>query len=75
MPLLTQAIEQAIVLERVDSQSFCRLSLGKAQMSAGRLEEAHALAEHTLALTREWIWPHDCGHMWEAISPHPSHGF
>jgi len=22
-----------------------------------------------------WTWPHDCGHMWEAISPHPSHGF
>ena len=22
-----------------------------------------------------WNWPHDCGHMWEEISPHPSHGF
>ena len=22
-----------------------------------------------------WSWPHDCGHMWEAMSPHPSHGF
>ena len=22
-----------------------------------------------------WNWPHDGGHMWEAISPHPSHGF
>jgi hypothetical protein len=22
-----------------------------------------------------WTWPHDRGHMWEVISPHPSHGF
>ena len=23
----------------------------------------------------EWTWPHDSGHMWEALSPHPSYGF
>ena len=22
-----------------------------------------------------WTWPHDSGHMWEALSPHPSYGF
>jgi hypothetical protein len=27
------------------------------------------------ARKREWTWPHDRGHMWEGISPHPSHGF
>jgi tetratricopeptide (TPR) repeat protein len=49
VPLLTQAMEQA----RVDAQVPCRLSLGEAQMLAGRLEEAHALAEGALVLTRE----------------------
>ena len=23
-------------------------------------------------LSWEWIWPHDCGHIWEARSPHLS---
>jgi tetratricopeptide (TPR) repeat protein len=36
-------MEQAMAMEIVDFQAFCRLSLG----------EAHALAERTLALTRE----------------------
>jgi class 3 adenylate cyclase/tetratricopeptide (TPR) repeat protein len=53
VPLLTQAMEQAMAMEIVDFQAFCRLSLGEAQMLVGRLEEAHALAERTLALTRE----------------------
>jgi hypothetical protein len=22
-----------------------------------------------------WSWPHDSGHMWEAVSPHPSYSF
>jgi class 3 adenylate cyclase/tetratricopeptide (TPR) repeat protein len=52
VPLLTQAIEQAIVMELGGFQVLCSLSLGEAQMLAGHLEEAHALAERTLALTR-----------------------
>ena len=53
VPLLTQAMEQTTATEMVAHQALCRLSLGEAQMLAGRLEEAHALAERTLALTRE----------------------
>ena len=34
-------------------QALCRLSLGEAQVSAGHLEEAQALAEGVLALARE----------------------
>jgi len=52
VPLLTQALEQTTVTERVDVQALCSLSLGEAQVLAGRLEEAHALAEHALALAR-----------------------
>jgi len=37
----------------VDFQALCRLSLGEAQVLAGRLEEAHALAERALALACE----------------------
>ena len=40
-------------MEIVAYQDLSRLSLGEAQMQAGRLEEAHALAEHALALARE----------------------
>ena len=39
--------------ERVDFQALCRLPLGEAQLLAGRLEEAQALAEQALALARE----------------------
>jgi class 3 adenylate cyclase/tetratricopeptide (TPR) repeat protein len=53
MPLLTQAMEQTTVMERVDCQALCSLSLGKARLLAGRLEEAHILAEQALTLTRE----------------------
>jgi tetratricopeptide (TPR) repeat protein len=52
MPLLTQAVERSAAMARVDEAARCRLSLGEAQMLAGRLEEAHALAEGTLAHTR-----------------------
>jgi class 3 adenylate cyclase/tetratricopeptide (TPR) repeat protein len=48
VPLLTQAMEQA----RMDAQVPCRLSLGEAYLLAGHLEEAHALAERTLAHAR-----------------------
>ena len=43
------------VLERmmVGFQALCGLPLGEAQLLAGRLEEAHALAERALALARE----------------------
>ena len=37
----------------VGYQVLCRLSLGEAHILAGRLEEAHTLAERTLALARE----------------------
>jgi len=52
MPLLTQALEQSIVTEMVVAQTPCRISLGEAQLLAGRLEEAHTLAEHALAFAR-----------------------
>ena len=53
VPLLTQAMEQTIATEMVGFQALCGLPLGEAQMLAGRLEEAHTLAERTLALARE----------------------
>jgi tetratricopeptide (TPR) repeat protein len=53
MPLLTQAMEQAVTMGRVDFQTLSSLSLGETQMLAGRLEEAHALAERALALAHE----------------------
>jgi class 3 adenylate cyclase/tetratricopeptide (TPR) repeat protein len=52
VPLLTQATEQATAMERVDLQVLCSLPLGEAQVLAGRLEEAHTLAERALALAR-----------------------
>jgi class 3 adenylate cyclase/tetratricopeptide (TPR) repeat protein len=52
VPLLTQAMKQAIAMERVDLEASCGLSLGEAQMLAGRVEEAHALAERALAHAR-----------------------
>jgi tetratricopeptide (TPR) repeat protein len=53
VPLLTQAMEQIIATGTVGDQTLCSLPLGEAQVLAGRLEEAHTLAEHTLALARE----------------------
>jgi class 3 adenylate cyclase/tetratricopeptide (TPR) repeat protein len=52
VPLLTQALEQTAARASIDLQALCLLPLGEAHMLAGRLEEAHALAEHTLALMR-----------------------
>jgi tetratricopeptide (TPR) repeat protein len=52
VPLLTQAMEQTIAMERADLQAPCCLSLGEAQLLAGRLAEAHAFAEEALALAR-----------------------
>jgi len=53
MPLLTQAMEQAMTMGRVDFQSLSSLALGETQLLAGRLEEAHTLAERAMALARE----------------------
>jgi tetratricopeptide (TPR) repeat protein len=52
VPLLTQAMEQSAATAWVYLEMPCRLSLGEAHLLAGRLEEAHALTERTLALTR-----------------------
>jgi hypothetical protein len=51
--LLTQAVEQSSAREVAAYQTRFRLSLGKAQIRAGRLEEAHVLAKGALAHTRE----------------------
>ena len=51
--LLTQVVERETVIERVDFQSFCCLSLGEAQMLAGHLDEAYTIAERSLAFTCE----------------------
>jgi class 3 adenylate cyclase/tetratricopeptide (TPR) repeat protein len=53
VPLLTQAMEQTMATATVGDQTRCSLPLGEAQLLAGRLEEAYALAERTLALARE----------------------
>jgi tetratricopeptide (TPR) repeat protein len=50
--LLTQVMEQTTAMETVGFQTLCRLSLGETQVRAGRLEEAHTLAEQALALAR-----------------------
>jgi tetratricopeptide (TPR) repeat protein len=52
VPLLTQALEQGTVMGKVGEQVIGSLSLGEAQRLAGRLEEAHALAQRALALAR-----------------------
>jgi tetratricopeptide (TPR) repeat protein len=52
VPLLTQALDQMTATARVDFQTLCGLALGEAQALAGRLEEAHTLAERALALAR-----------------------
>jgi tetratricopeptide (TPR) repeat protein len=52
VPVLTQAIEQTMATGIVRYQGWCQRSLGEAQMVAGRLEEAHVLAERALALAR-----------------------
>jgi tetratricopeptide (TPR) repeat protein len=53
VPLLTQAIEQTAALEMTAYQALCTLSLGETHMVAGRLEEAHTLAERAFALARK----------------------
>jgi tetratricopeptide (TPR) repeat protein len=50
--LLTHALEQTTGTELFGDERLCRLSLGEAQLLAGQLEEAQALAEGVLTLTR-----------------------
>src|SRR5262249_54164272 len=52
VPLLMQAMEQSIATELIAYQGLCCLFLGEAQMLAGRLEEAQALAERALTHVR-----------------------
>jgi class 3 adenylate cyclase/tetratricopeptide (TPR) repeat protein len=52
--LLTQALEQTIATAMVVYQALCSLTLGEAQMLAGRLEEAHVHAERALAHARAY---------------------
>jgi len=54
VPLLTQALDQSVATGTVAFQVLCRLPLGEAQLRAGRLEEAHALAEGALAHARTY---------------------
>jgi tetratricopeptide (TPR) repeat protein len=51
-PLLTQALEQSMATSAAAFQALGRLALGEAQLRAGCLEEAHALAEGALAHAR-----------------------
>jgi class 3 adenylate cyclase/tetratricopeptide (TPR) repeat protein len=53
VPLLTQALEQAMAMDMVGFQALCRLTLGEAQVLADHLAEAHALTERALALAHE----------------------
>jgi tetratricopeptide (TPR) repeat protein len=53
VPLLTQAREQSAATGRAHQETLCSLPLGEAYLWDGRLEEAQALAERTLALTQE----------------------
>jgi tetratricopeptide (TPR) repeat protein len=52
VPLLMQVLEQSMAMEVAHHlQALCCFSLGEAQVLAGRLDEAYALAERALALT------------------------
>ena len=64
VPLLTQALQQTMAADRVRLQALCSLPLGEAQLLDGRLKEAHALAERTLAHAHEH---HERGHQAYAL--------
>ena len=51
--LLTQALEQTMAMALGGFQALCSFLLGEAQLLAGRLEEAHTLADGALACARE----------------------
>jgi tetratricopeptide (TPR) repeat protein len=50
--LLTEAMEHTRAMDMAGFQTLCSLSLGEAQLLAGRVEEAYPCAERTLALAR-----------------------
>jgi tetratricopeptide (TPR) repeat protein len=50
--LVMQAFEQFTAMNILGQQTRCCLALGEAQMLVGRLEEAHTLAEQSLALAQ-----------------------
>jgi tetratricopeptide (TPR) repeat protein len=52
--LLTQAAEQTRVPHMAGFQALCSLPLAGAYLCAGRPDEAHALAERTLELARQY---------------------
>jgi tetratricopeptide (TPR) repeat protein len=52
LPLLTQALEQLTAMTRTHFETICSLPLSAAYLLDGRFEEAQALAERALALTR-----------------------
>ena len=49
---MARFVEQVTAMDLVGFQALCRLPLGEAQMLAGHLEEAQALAEQAQALAR-----------------------
>jgi tetratricopeptide (TPR) repeat protein len=53
VPLLTQAMEQAIATERGGYQALCSLLLGEAHLLAGHIEDALTLTGRALAIARE----------------------
>jgi tetratricopeptide (TPR) repeat protein len=53
VPLLMQAIEQTMATDMGRLQALCSLPLGEAQVLAGHLEEAQALAERVLVFAHE----------------------
>jgi DNA-binding winged helix-turn-helix (wHTH) protein/tetratricopeptide (TPR) repeat protein len=54
VPLLTQALTQALAFGQGVFPALCRLALGAVHLRAHRLEEAHVYAEQALALTRAY---------------------
>jgi tetratricopeptide (TPR) repeat protein len=50
--LLTEAMEHTRTMDMAGFQTLCSLTLGEAQLRAGRLEEAYTCVERTLALAR-----------------------
>ena len=59
VPLLTQALKQTSATDMAGFQALCCLPLGEAHLLAGRLEEAHDVAERALAHARRAprTWP------------------
>ena len=52
LPLLEQADAQLRAMTRIVDQAFCHLCQGEVALLAGRIDEAHHLAERTVAQCR-----------------------